>query len=92
MFVHVQFAAKNNSATVSKETGAVSIPLKVIINRDQLTGVYTVSSQNTAMLRWLRLGKTSGDMVEVLSGLAKDEQFILTSEGKLYNGAPIKTK
>jgi RND family efflux transporter MFP subunit len=92
MFVHVQFAAKNNSATLSKETGAVSIPLKVIINRDQLTGVYTLSSQNTAMLRWLRLGKTSGDRVEVLSGLAKDEQYILSSEGKLYNGAPIKTK
>jgi len=66
------------------------IPLAAIINREELTGVYTVSANNTALLRWLRLGKTYGDKVEVISGLSKDEQFVLSAEGKLYNGVSVK--
>lgn len=93
MFVHVQFPVKAAArAAVSGESGAVMIPVKAIINRDQLTGVYTISAQNTALLRWVRLGKTTGDQVEVLSGLAKNEQYILSAEGRLYNGAPVKIK
>ncbi|MDD2791703.1 MAG: efflux RND transporter periplasmic adaptor subunit [Sediminibacterium sp.] len=92
MFVHVQFPVKGVSTAVSSESGAVMIPVSAFVHRDQLTGVYTISSQNTALLRWVRLGKTTGDQAEVLSGLAKDEQYILSAEGRLYNGAPVKIK
>jgi RND family efflux transporter MFP subunit len=68
------------------------VPLSAVINRDELTGIYTVSANNTALLRWIRLGKTYGDRVEVISGLSKDEKFIRSSEGKLYNGAPLAVK
>jgi multidrug efflux pump subunit AcrA (membrane-fusion protein) len=67
----------------------VLIPSEAIINRGQLTGVYTVSQSNTALLRWLRLGRTYGDQVEVLSGLNADESYIFSAEGKLYNGVKI---
>jgi RND family efflux transporter MFP subunit len=70
----------------------VLVPLSAIINRDELTGIYTVSATNTALLRWIRLGKTYGDKVEVISGLSKDETFISSSESKLYNGAPVLVK
>ena len=42
-----------------------------ICNRRKRTinRVYTVSSQNTAVLRWVKVGKTFGDQVEILSGL-----------------------
>jgi RND family efflux transporter MFP subunit len=92
MYVHLQLAAKNNSIPKANDSANVMIPVKALINRDQLTGVYTVSSQNTALLRWLRLGPVSGDQVEVLSGLAKNEPFIVSAEGKLYNGVPVKIK
>ncbi len=84
MYATVRFpVAKINTA----ET--VMIPIKVIVDKGQLTGVYTVSESNTALLRWLRLGRTIGDKVEVLSGLSSDEQYIVSWEGKLYNGAKI---
>jgi hypothetical protein len=38
------------------------------------------------------LGRTFGDNVEVLSGLATDENYIISSEGKLFNGAKITIK
>lgn len=92
MYVHIQIPAKNKVAVAGNDSANVMIPVKAIVNRDQLTGVYTISSQNTALLRWLRLGAVSGDQVEVLSGLAKNEPFIVSAEGKLYNGVPVKIK
>jgi hypothetical protein len=38
----------------------------------------------------LRIGKTFGDQVEILSGLSAEEQYIVSAEGKLFNGAKIQ--
>lgn len=71
------------------KTNIVLVPEEVIVRRGQLSGIYTVSQNQTALLRWLRLGKTHGDKVEVLSGLNSEEQFIVSAEGKLYNGVRV---
>ena len=89
MFASVSIPGKN--ATQVK-TDVALVPLSSIVNHDELTGVYTVSVNNTALLRWIRLGKTYGDKVEVISGLARDEKFIQSSESKLYNGARVVVK
>lgn len=91
MYANVSIAVKENVAV--KTTGnAVMVPLSSIENKDQLTGLYTIGNNNTALLRWVRLGKTYGDKVEVLTGLEKNEQFIVSADGKLYNGVPVKIK
>lgn len=84
MFTTVQFPVAKKS-----KTNLVLLPKEAIITNGQLSGVYTVSESNTALLRWLRLGRTFGDQVEVLSGLRADESYIFSAEGKLYNGAKI---
>lgn len=84
MYATVQFPVARKTTS-----SAVMIPVNAIVNNGQLTGVYTVSQSNTALLRWLRLGRTFGDKVEVLSGLSPDEQYIVSSEGRLYNGVRI---
>jgi RND family efflux transporter MFP subunit len=85
MFVTVQFPVERQS-----KTELILIPTNAIVTNGQLSGVYTVSQSNTALLRWLRLGRTFGDQVEVLSGLNSDEAYIVSAEGKLFNGAKIK--
>ena len=67
----------------------VLIPKEAIVKNGQLSGVYTVSESNTALLRWLRLGRTYGNNVEVLSGLNADESYIVSAEGKLFNGVKV---
>lgn len=84
MFVTVQFPVEKQS-----NIEIVLIPTEVLVTNGQLSGVYTVSESNTAILRWLRLGRTYGDQVEVLSGLSADETYIVSSEGKLFNGVKI---
>lgn len=84
MFATVDFPVPDEAAP-----GMTLIPMEALITRGQLRGVYTVSQSNTALLRWLRLGRTHGDQVEVLSGLSPGETFVTSAKGKLYNGAKI---
>jgi RND family efflux transporter MFP subunit len=84
MFVTVQFPVEHQ-----QEEEVVLVPVAALVSNGQLSGVYTISENNTAILRWLRLGKTFGNQVEVLSGLSSNETYIISAEGKLYNGANI---
>ena len=84
MFTTVQFPMERKA-----ETSMVLIPKEAIVTNGQLSGVYTASQSNTAILRWLRFGRTFGDQIEVLSGLNANESYIVSAEGKLYNGAKI---
>lgn len=92
MYANISIPAAAGTLINTNDDKAVMVPLQSIERRDQLTGIYTISSGKTALLRWIRLGKTYGNQVEVLSGLGKNEQFIISAEGKLYNGVPVKIK
>ncbi len=91
MYANIGIASHTQSPHANEST-EVLVPISAIINKEQLTGLYTISSNSTALLRWVRLGKTYGDKVEVISGLEKTEPFIVSAEGKLYNGAPVNSK
>ncbi len=67
----------------------VTVPSEALVHKGQLTGVYTLGQDNVALLRWLRLGENFGNEVEVLSGLSIGDQYIVSAEGKLYNGAKV---
>ncbi len=88
MFTSVQFPIEKNTES-KNETSLVLVPQSVLIQQGQLTGVYTIGNENVAILRWLRIGKTFGNQVEILSGLTADEQYIVSADGKLYNGAKV---
>lgn len=90
MFVNVQFPIANKTgATI---TDRILVPESALVKQGQLTGIYTIGTGNVAILRWLRTGKTFGTQVEVLSGLSANEQYIISSEGKLYNGATVSVQ
>lgn len=87
MFVNVQFPIENKTQTV--QTDRVLVPESALVKQGQLTGIYTIGTGNITILRWLRTGKNFGNQVEVLSGLSANEQYIVSAEGKLYNGALV---
>ena len=90
MFVNVQFPIANKAQTATATpSDKVMVPESALVKQGQLTGIYTIANGKTAILRWLRIGKTFGNQVEVLSGLSSDEQYIVSAEGKLYNGAKV---
>lgn len=87
MFATVQFPIKS-----SEKSTVVSIPSSALVKQGELTGIYTLSQSGTAILRWLRLGNTLGKYVEVLSGLSPGETYIVSADGKLYNGAKVSVQ
>ncbi|WP_340063207.1 efflux RND transporter periplasmic adaptor subunit [Ascidiimonas aurantiaca] len=87
MFATVKFPVRKVT-----DASSVLIPKEAIVRHGQLTGVYVVSEESKALLRWVRLGREHHDQVEVLSGLSKGETFVVTAKGKLYNGVRITTQ
>ncbi len=85
----VDAAISKNDTTGAGVPGPVEIPTAALVYKGQLEGVYVVTTGQVALLRWLRLGKTTGDRVEVLSGLAPDEHYVLHAEGRLHNGSKV---
>jgi RND family efflux transporter MFP subunit len=90
MYTNVNITTKDKSSATNNE--AVLIPLSAVNHIGQLTALYTISSDSTALLRYVRLGKTYGNNVEILSGLNNKEPFIASADGKLYNGVPVRVK
>lgn len=82
----------STSTPKENNSNAILIPASSIVYKNELTGIYTVGSNHTALLRWIRIGKKVGDKVEVLSGLSKDESYIATADEKLFNGATVIEK
>ncbi|WP_430810478.1 MULTISPECIES: efflux RND transporter periplasmic adaptor subunit [unclassified Carboxylicivirga] len=84
VFAHVQHFKGQESKLL--------VPNDRIVKRGQLMGVWTVSHAGQALLRWVRLGKTYGDKIEVLSGLNEGNRLILSAEGRLFDGAKLQIK
>ena len=85
MYVNILIPNKTGEDISSK----IMLDKNSIVYRDQLTGVYVIDDQNQANLRWIRLGKTIGNQVEVLSGLSQNDRIVSKAEGKLYNGVKV---
>jgi len=95
MYANIFIPAKQQRTGGTPPTSGndgVWVPASALVEKDQLTGIYTVSNSHTALLRWVRTGKRSGDQVEILSGLNATEPYISGSSGRLYNGVPVIEK
>ncbi|MEQ9468272.1 MAG: efflux RND transporter periplasmic adaptor subunit [Ekhidna sp.] len=86
MFVNVDITTEGTAKS------APVVPASALVRNGQLTGLYTISDESTAVLRWVRLGKEEDERVEVLSGLAEGEKYIVSAEGKLFNGAKVSVQ
>lgn len=71
---------------------AVMVPQELVVERGQLTGIWTVTASNQALLRWVRLGRSVNGMVEVLSGLTGGEIIIVSNQGRLVDGKMVASK
>lgn len=71
-----------------KET--MLIPKTAVIERGQLTGVYTVDEGNVVTYRLVRTGKEYDNTVEVLSGINPKERIVTRGTEKAVDGGIIK--
>ena len=75
---------------ISGQRQALTVPQKAVTQRGQLTSVFVVDHTGVARLRLIKLGKTFGDRVEALSGLADGEQIIVDEVTTIQDGARVR--
>lgn len=61
------------------------VPQTAVVERGQLQGAYVVDQDQIASLRYLTLGRTFGQSIEVLAGLQEGERFV-SNPGQLELG------
>lgn len=69
-------------------SGTRWIPSDAVVRRGQMTGVFTVE-QDSLRLRWLRLGRTLDEAVEVLAGPAGDLDVVRSPAPEFVDGQPV---
>jgi len=71
---------------------AIFIPIKAVIQRGQLQGVYVVDTSTphpTTELRWVKTGQQHNGQVEIISGLMTGDRIITTNSNQLSDGQAI---
>ena len=71
------------------ERSALLIPRSAVVERGQMQGVYVLDSEQIAGLHYLTLGRTSGQQVEVLSGLEGGEKIAASPGDRELGGKRI---
>jgi RND family efflux transporter MFP subunit len=71
------------------EREAILVPQGTLVEKGQLTGVYTVDTREIVTYRLVRTGKTFEGGVEILSGLNAGERIITAGLEKAVDGSRI---
>ncbi len=82
MYVNVRLPVAKRSA--------ILLPRDIIIEKGQLTGVYTIGSDNLITYRLVRLGKKYGDKREILTGLNPGEKVLTAGLERAVDGALLQ--
>jgi RND family efflux transporter MFP subunit len=61
-----------------------------VLERGALTSVWVVDRDRVARLRLVKVGRTVGDRVEILSGLTPGERVVTAGTGKVSEGARVE--
>ncbi len=72
-----------------RRAGALAVPRSAVFERGELTGVFLVTADSTARLRWIRFGPTLGDEVTVASGLVAGD-VVITRLGQVKDGDRVR--
>ncbi len=71
------------------ERSALLIPRTSLVERGQLQGVYVLDANQIAGLRYVTLGRSTGEQVEVLSGLQAGEKLVAAPGDRELGGKRI---
>lgn len=74
------FARVSLPAPSVAATGRIAVPLAAVVRRTELNAVYVLDSADRPLLRQVRLGRVSGDEVEVLAGVSPGDRVVTTPQ------------
>jgi membrane fusion protein (multidrug efflux system) len=76
------------SIAYDRHADALVIPREALIEEDDQTSVYVVA-EGTVSRRTISVGIESGNLIEVVGGLAGDEEIVITGQSSLRDGSKV---
>jgi len=58
------------------DSSSLMVPKAAVIRRAELTALYVLNASGQALLRQVRVGRSDGDQIEILSGLMSGERVV----------------
>ncbi|MEI6827975.1 MAG: efflux RND transporter periplasmic adaptor subunit [Desulfuromonadales bacterium] len=71
-------------------TNGMAVPKKAVVERGALTFVWTLDKGNIARMRIVKVGRLTGDRVEILSGLTDGDRVVVTGGEKVTEGIKVE--
>lgn len=68
----------------------ITVPKKAVVERGALTIVWAVDKDNIARMRIVKIGRVTGERVEVLSGLTDGDRVVVAGGEKITEGAKVE--
>ena len=72
------------------EARGLAVPGSAVVEHGELQGVFVVAADGNVEYRLVKTGKTFGDRVEILSGLAAGEKIAVSQIDRLRDGARVE--
>jgi len=77
MFARVWLPLPNAASSTNATDARIWIPATAVVRRAEVSGVYVLAADGKALLRQVRLGRSEGQQVEILSGLTPGDKVAL---------------
>jgi RND family efflux transporter MFP subunit len=68
----------------------VTLPRKAVVERGALTSVWCLYKGNIARMRIVKVGRQTGERVEILSGLTDGDRVVVSGGEKITEGARVE--
>lgn len=74
------------------EEKLLTVPKSALVERGELEGVFVIHPNGVAEYRLVKTGRTMGNQVEILSGLADGERIATSGTARLSDGARVEAQ
>jgi multidrug efflux pump subunit AcrA (membrane-fusion protein) len=78
------------SISLGTTVKGMTLPKKGVVERGALTFVWVLDKENIARMRIVKVGKSIGERIEILSGLSDGERVIVGSAEKVSEGQKVE--
>jgi len=78
------------SISLGTSVNGLTVPKKAVVDRGALTLVWTVDKENIAHMRIVKVGRQSGERVEILSGLSDGDRVAVTAVEKIIEASKVE--
>lgn len=78
------------SINAGTTVNGITLPQKAVARRGALTFVWSLDKENIARMRIVKVGRISGERVEILSGLSDGDRVVIAGVEKIVEGVRVE--